>query len=80
MFCNIFPLQVYQRDVHQAGGGAKRKASATTTRSKRVRTRDKVRFDINIVITHFTETFSLFSRGFNIIRPEPESVFARKPG
>ena len=42
VFQNIFPFQAHQRDVHQVGGGAKRKASATTTRSKRARTKSKV--------------------------------------
>ena len=42
VFRNIFPFQAHQRDVHQAGGGAKQKASATTTRSKRARTKGKV--------------------------------------
>ena len=39
---NICPFQAHQRDVHQVGGGTKRKARATTTRSKRARTKGKV--------------------------------------
>ena len=36
VFRNIFPLQAHQRNVHQVGGG-KRKRTDTTTRAKRAR-------------------------------------------
>ena len=36
VFRNIFPLQAHQRNVHQVGGG-KRKRAVTTTRAKRAR-------------------------------------------
>ena len=33
-----------------------------------------------IIVKQITETFLIFYRGPNIVRPEPESVFAREPG
>ena len=36
VFRTIFPLQAHQRNVHQVGGG-KRKRADTTTRAKRAR-------------------------------------------
>lgn len=33
-----------------------------------------------IIVKQITEIFLIFYRGPNIVRPEPESVFARKPG
>ena len=38
VFKNIFPLQAHQRNVHQVGGGKRKRTDTTkTTRTKRAR-------------------------------------------
>ena len=80
VFQNIFPFQAHQRDVHQVGGVRSEKQLEPQKHSQNEQGQ-RVKYGLLcIIVKQITEIFLTFYRGLNIVRPEPESVFACKPG